>query len=600
MLRLKYYFGIMKKEIFFSLSLTAILCSWSCLTHKNITPNVILILTDDQGWGDLSLNGNLDISTPNIDQLGKTGAVFNHFFVSPVCSPTRAEILTGRYHVRGGVYSTSRGGERLDVDEETIAEVFKSAGYQTAAYGKWHNGMQAPFHPNSRGFKDYYGFCSGHWGNYYNPLLERNGKMVRGDGFIIDDLTQHGIDFIKKNTDQPFFLYLPFNTPHSPMQVPDRFWKKYKDKKLSQIGSNGPPKNQNHIDHTRAALAMCENIDWNVGRILKQLKNSDLLKNTIVIYLSDNGPNGNRWNAKMKGRKGSTDEGGVRSPMIINWPGRIHQGKIIKEIASGIDLLPSLKDLTGIKYQSKKSLDGISLKPLLMEENPKWEDRYIYNYWKGKLSLRNQNFRLDHEGQLFDMVNDPSQTSDIGKIKPKILTAFKNAKQKWSKEVLVELPINDTRPFYIGHPSIQTTQVPARDGTPSGNIKRSNRHPNCTYFTNWINQEDSISWNVEVAQDGDFEITIYYSCEQDAIGSIFEVSFENESIKGEIKEFHKSEIYGASEDRVIRQESYVKDFKPLKIGRLKLKKGKGTLKIKGVKKKGKALMDFRLMLFKRV
>ena len=387
----------MKKIFLNSFSLILLLLIWGCQFQKNHLPNVILILTDDQGWGDLSLNGNLDLSTPHIDKLARTGTRFDRFFVSPVCSPTRAEILTGRHHVRGGVYSTSKGGERLDMDEETIAEVFKSAGYQTAAYGKWHNGMQAPFHPNSRGFDDYYGFCSGHWGNYYNPLLEHNGNLVRGDGFIIDDLTQHGIDFIKKNYQKPFFLYLPFNTPHSPMQVPDRFWEKYKDKKLSQIGSGGRPNNQNQIDHTRAALAMCENIDWNVGRIMKQLKNSDLLENTIVIYLSDNGPNGNRWNGEMKGRKGSTDEGGVRSPMIINWPGKIPQGKVIKEIASGIDLLPTLKSLTGIESQPKKALDGVSLQPLILEENPLWKDRYIYNYWRGKLSLRNQNYRLDHQ-----------------------------------------------------------------------------------------------------------------------------------------------------------------------------------------------------------
>ena len=226
--------------------------------------------------------------------------------------------------------------------------------------------MQAPFHPNSRGFDDYYGFCSGHWGNYYNPLLEHNGNLVKGDGFIINDLTQHGIYFIKKNKNQPFFLYLPYNTPHSPMQVPDRFWEKYKDKELSQEGSRGPFKNQIEIDHARAALAMCENIDWNVGRILDQLQISNLKENTIVIYLSDNGPNGNRWNEGMKGRKGSTDEGGVRSPMIINWPGKIPQGKIIKKIASGIDILPTLKDLAGLKSKSKKPLDGISLEPLLM------------------------------------------------------------------------------------------------------------------------------------------------------------------------------------------------------------------------------------------
>ncbi len=590
----------MKKNKLNTFSLFFLLFIWSCQIQKNNPPNVILIISDDQGWGDLSLNGNLDLTTPHIDRLGETGVQFDRFYVSPVCSPTRAEILTGRHHVRGGVFSTSRGGERLDIDEETMAEVFKTAGYQTAAYGKWHNGMQAPFHPNSRGFDDFYGFCSGHWGNYFNPLLEHNGNMVRGNGFIIDDLTQHGIDFIEKNKNQPFFLYLPYNTPHSPMQVPDRFWKKYKDKKLSQIGSEGPPKNQNQIDHARAALAMCENIDWNVGRIIEHLKNSDLLEKTIVIYLSDNGPNGNRWNGNMKGRKGSTDEGGVRSPMIINWSGKIPKGKIINQIASGIDLLPTLKDLTGIKSQPKKPMDGISLQPLIMEKNPSWENRNIYNYWRGKLSLRNQNYRLDYQGQLFDMINDPSQTTDISIDRPQVVKEMLEAKEKWKKTVLVELPNKDKRPFYIGHSSVKTTQIPARDGFPHGELKRSNRFPNCTYFTNWINQKDSITWEAEVHKAGNFEVTVYYSCEEDAVGSVFEVSFGKAKIQGKIAEAHTTEEYGAEEDRVIRQESYVKDFKPLKIGVISLQKGKGTLKIKGIKKNGRELMDFRLMLFRRL
>ena len=577
-----------------------ILICLGCKYQKENPPNIIIILTDDQGWGDLSIKGNLDLSTPNIDKLGRTGVQFDRFFVSPVCSPTRAELLTGRYHVRGGVYHTSTGGERLDIDEQTIAQVFKKAGYSTAAYGKWHNGMQAPYHPNSRGFDDYYGFCSGHWGNYYNPVLERNGNLVKGEGFIIDDLTNHGIDFIKKNKANPFFLYLPLNTPHSPMQVPDVFWEKFKNKTLSQMGSNGPFKTQHQIDHTRAALAMCENIDWNVGRILEQVERQGLTKNTIVIYLSDNGPNGKRWNDEMKGIKGTTDEGGVRSPLIMNWKGIIPQGKIIKNITSVIDLLPTLKDLTGIKVKSKKPLDGISLKPLILNKNVNWEDRLIYNYWKGRFSVRSQNYRLDKDNKLFDMLNDPNQTIDISEKQPEVLEKLFQAKKQWKKEVLVELPKKDIRPFFIGHHSVQTTQIPARDGKANGAIIRSNRYPNCTYFTNWINLEDTISWEAEVAQDGEFEITIYYSCAEDAIGSLFEVSFGNTSIQGEIREAHNPSEYGASEDRVVRQESYIKDFKPLKVGKLKLKKGKGTLQIKGIKKKGRALMDFRLMLLKRI
>tara|TARA_B100001029_G_C15061261_1_gene458680 strand:+ start:1059 stop:2831 length:1773 start_codon:yes stop_codon:yes gene_type:complete len=571
-----------------------------CNKQNEKPPNVIIILTDDQGWGDLSIKGNLDISTPNIDKLASTGVQFDRFFVSPVCSPTRAELLTGRYHVRGGVYSTSTGGERLDFDEETIAEVFKTAGYRTAAYGKWHNGMQAPYHPNSRGFDDYYGFCSGHWGNYHNPLLEHNGNLVKGDGFIIDDFTNHSINFIKENKYNPFFLYLPFNTPHSPMQVPERFWKKFKNKNLSQIGSNGPFKTQHEIDHTRAALAMCENIDWNVGRILEEVEKNGLSEKTIVIYLSDNGPNGKRWNAQMKGIKGTTDEGGVRSPLIINWKGKIPKGKIIKKITGVIDLFPTLKDLTGIRLNPKKPFDGISLKPLIFIDNPHWENRLIYSYWKGRFSVRSQDYRLDKDNMLFDMVNDPNQTINIGEKQPKILEKLIQAKRKWEKDVLVELPKKDIRPFIIGHRSLQTTQIPARDGRGHGAIKRSNRHPNCTFFTNWINLEDKITWEVEVAEKGNFEVIIYYSCKKDAIGSEFEISIGSDKVLGKIKEEHDPEEYGYEDDRSKRTESYVKDFKPLNLGVINLKKGAGTLSLKAIKKNGESLMDFRLMLLKRI
>ena len=578
------------------------------VTENESRPNIILILTDDQGWGDLSVNGNQDLSTPNIDQLAFDGVRFDRFYVSPVCSPTRAEILTGRHHVRTGVYDVSKGGERIDLDEELISEVFKNNGYKTAAYGKWHNGMQAPYHPNTRGFDDFYGFCSGHWGNYFNPLLEHNGELVRGEGFIIDDFTNRGLEFIEYNKENPFFLYLPFNTPHSPMQVPDKFWKKFEAKSLIQSGDSriyNSSKDSgidtiNRLNHTRAALAMCENIDWNIGRINKKLKDLGILENTIIVFLSDNGPNGNRWNDGMKGIKGSTDEGGVRSPLIIKWEGNLPKGKIVKKISAAIDLLPTLKDLVNINDIPKNKLDGLSLKGLIYGEDIPTEDRTIFNYWKGRLSLRKQKFRLDHNDNLFDMENDPNQYEEVSNVFPEIFQSMKNEKIKWRQTVWNELPEKDERPFIIGHPKMLYTQIPARDAIANGNIKRSNYYPNCSFMTNWIDINDSITWQVEVAEDGDFEVVIYYSCAEDAIGSQFELTFGESKLIGEINNSHDPEEYGENQDRSPRIESYVKDFRPLNVGKIKLKKGMGTLKLKGIKKTGKELMDFRLLMLKRV
>ena len=250
-------------------------------------PNVLVILTDDQGWGDLSLNGNKNLRTPHIDSLAAEGASFDRFYVCAVCSPTRAEFLTGRYHPRGGVYSTSAGGERLDLDETTIAEIFKAAGYATAAFGKWHNGMQYPYHPNGRGFDEFYGFCSGHWGNYFSPILEHNGRIVGGDGYVANDFTGRALDYIEQNQDQPWFVYLAYNTPHSPMQVPDRWWDKFAGKDLVLRHRN--PEREN-LPHTRAALAMCENLDWNAGRLLKKLDELEIAANTIVVFSATTAP----------------------------------------------------------------------------------------------------------------------------------------------------------------------------------------------------------------------------------------------------------------------------------------------------------------------
>jgi hypothetical protein len=345
---------------------------------------------------------------------------------------------------------------------------------------------------------------------------------------------------------------------------------------------------------------MCENIDWNIGRINKKLKDLGILENTIIVFLSDNGPNGNRWNDGMKGIKGSTDEGGVRSPLIIKWEGNLPKGKIVKKISAAIDLLPTLKDLVNINDLPKNKLDGLSLKGLIYGEDIPTEDRTIFNYWRGRLSLRKQKFRLDHNDNLFDMENDPNQYEEVSNVFPEIFQSMKNEKIKWRQTVWNELPEKDERPFIIGHPKMLYTQIPARDAIANGNIKRSNYYPNCSFMTNWIHINDSITWQVEVAEDGDFEVVIYYSCAEDAIGSQFELTFGESKLIGEINNSHDPEEYGKNQDRSPRIESYVKDFRPLYVGKIKLKKGMGTLKLKGIKKTGKELMDFRLLMLKRV
>lgn len=561
-----------------------------------ILPNVVVILSDDQGWGDLSIQGNTDLSTPHIDKLSQNGVTFDRFFVCPVCAPTRAEFLTGRYAARGGVYGVSEGAERLDLDETTLADLFKSAGYATAAYGKWHNGMQAPYHPNTRGFDDYYGFCSGHWGNYFDPMLEHNGKPVRGEGFIIDDLTNHGLDFIETNQAHPFFLYLPFNTPHSPMQVPDAFFEKFQKAQLQMPLNKESPT----IQKTRAALAMCENVDWNVGRVLGKLEELGLLENTIILYFSDNGPNGHRWNGEMKGIKGSTDEGGVRSPAFIQWKGTLEAGKKVSQIAGAIDLLPTLTDLAGIKSRVATELDGKSLKSLLAGSNEEWEERYLVQHWGTKTSVRSQNFRLDHQNQLFHMTDDPNQTSDVADQFPEVYSEMMSEKEAYVKEVLGELNRETQRPITIGYKALTYTQVPARDGHPHGGILRSNKYPNCSFFTNWTSTEDKITWEVDILEEADYEIELYYTCPDQSIGTEFELKLGEAKLSAKISRAYDPPLMGMENDRVPRTESYIKDFLPLKIGTIHLSKGEGTLSLQATKIPGQVAMDVRLLVFTKL
>jgi len=564
-------------------------------------PNVVVFLSDDQGWGDLSSSGNQNLATPNVDSLADDGASFDRFFVCPVCSPTRAEFLTGRYHPRGGVYSTSTGGERLDLDETTIADAFQAAGYATAAFGKWHNGMQYPYHPNGRGFEEFYGFCSGHWGNYFSPMLEHNGQIVRGDGFVIDDFTNRALTFIdyQAREARPFFVYLPYNTPHSPMQVPDRWWNKFREKELA-LRHRDPQKE--NVPHTRAALAMCENIDWNVGRILQRLDELDIAEDTIVVYFCDNGPNGHRWNDGMKGHKGTTDEGGVRSPLYVRWPGHIEPGSNVGSIAAAIDLLPTLADLAGIEVTSKTELDGVSLKPLLtlssvsdLVASEETRVRMIFSHWRGRVSVRTQQYRLDHEGRLFDMLSDPGQHRDIASEQPAVAERLRAAVAKWKQELLPGLG-EDDRPLLIGHPDFQFTQLPARDAQPHGNIQRSNRYPNCSFFTNWTDPNDRITWDVEVVAPGTYDAVLYCTCAEQDIGSSVELSLNDSRLTGQILTAHDPPLHGAADDRVERTESYVKDFRPVKLGSIALEKGRGTLTLRALKIPGTQALDFRLLM----
>lgn len=563
------------------------------LASGGARPNIVVVLADDQGWGDLGINGNPAARTPRLDNLARQGTRFDRFFVQPVCAPTRAEFLTGRWHPRGGVHGVSTGAERLDLDERTIADMLSGAGYATGCFGKWHNGSQYPYHPLGRGFGEYYGYTSGHWGDYFSPPLDHNGRLVRGRGFLTDDITNQAMSFIGDNAlaKKPFFCFLALNTPHSPMQVPDPYWNRFKDADL-------PPAGVPNADlmHARAALAMGENIDDNMGRMLDKLAELKIERDTIVAYFSDNGPNGPRFNGGMRGIKGTTDEGGTRSPLVIRWPGRIPPGGVVKPIAGAVDLLPTLASLAGVVPEASKPLDGINLAPWVLGGDAPAPDRILFAHWGGRTSARGQTRRLDAQGRLYDMENDPGQKTDIAEREPAIRKRLADAVAAWRSTVLAETPLVDNRPFPVGHKELPRAFLPARDGVPHGGIRRSAPAPNCSYFTRWTKPSDRMTWSVGVANAGRFEAIVHYACPKEDIGSEIRLSLGGAQWKGVVSEAHDPPARGAENDRVPRKgESLVKDFKPMSLGEAFLPAGMGTLELSSPRVGGGQVAEIRAL-----
>jgi hypothetical protein len=377
------------------------------------------------------------------------------------------------------------------------------------------------------------------------------------------------------------------------MQVPDRWYDRCKDREL-KLRYNGPQPEDGAM--TRAALAMCENIDDNVGRVLRRLDELKLAEDTIVLYFSDNGPNSWRWNGGMRGRKGSTDEGGVRAPLLIRWPGHVKAGRTVKPIAAAVDLLPTLMELAGVSVTAGKPLDGRNLAPLLQGRGDLWPDRLIFSHWNGAVSVRSQQYRLDAAGRLYYMAKDPGQQRDVAGDEPATAARLSEAVARWKREVLSSSK-RDDRPFPVGYREFPRTPLPARDGLPHGTVRRSAKAPNCSFFTNWTDRDDRMTWDIDVATAGHYEVTIYYTCARENLGSQVEISFKGARLNGVIGEAHDPPLRGAEHDRVPRDgESYVKDFKPLRLGVLTLEAGRGSLALRATHIAGKQVMDVRGLL----
>ena len=452
-------------------------------------PNIIVMMTDDQGYGPVARHGHPWIHTPNLDRMYDASTRFTRFLVAPTCSPTRSALMTGRHPMRNGITHTILERERMTLDAVTLPQILKLSGYTTGIFGKWHLGDETAYQPHNRGFDEafihgaggigqaYNCSCADAPGNkYFDPVLRHNGYFVKTKGYCTDLFFRAGLGWIKdvKDEGKPFFAYIATNAPHGPFIAPPKNTKRFTDRGFGerQAGFYG----------------MTENIDENFGLMLDKLKEWGLAENTVVIFMSDNGMTGGGsgkagqvmghtadgkemrpFNAGMKGLKGSPDEGGVRVPFFVRWDGTIDSGKDVGIIAGHIDLFPTLADLAGAQLPTDQ-VEGRSLLPLIEADSVvEWEDRYLFTHtgrwkvgldpnvhkWKG-CAVRNQRYRLVNNQFLFDMQQDPGQSKNVFDQHPDVVAAMQKAYDTWWEGTVPMMvnegvPMSKTRPFHVFH-----------------------------------------------------------------------------------------------------------------------------------------------------
>jgi len=487
-------------------------------------PNVLVIMTDDQGHGDLGLHGNPKIRTPNLDRLGRESTRFERFYVSPVCTPTRACLMTGRYNYRTRAIDTAFGRAMMDPAETTLAEMLAPAGYRTAIFGKWHLGDNYPMRPIDQGFEEALVHRGGGLGqaadvpgggSYFNPILQHNGRPERTQGYCSDVYTNAAIDYLSRSDSRPFFVYLAFNCPHSPLEVAEKDYQPYTQMDLSedQFPKKGHPLPRGASKETTARVyGMVTNIDDNLGRLFAHLDEQKLTENTIVVFLTDNGPAEVRYNSGMLDRKTSVHEGGIRVPCFVRWPGHFAAGRVIDRIAAHIDLTPTLLDACGVKGPEGVSFDGRSLLPLLEGKADAWPDRTLFAQWhRGDVpelyrafAARSQRYKLvrpetakgpvDRTLELYDMEADPLEMKNIAAEHPDVVSRMKAEYEAWFKDVSATRGYDPPR-IVLGseheNPSILTRQ--------------DWRGPQSNWGSTGFGH-----WEVRVERPGRYEVTLQF------------------------------------------------------------------------------------------
>ncbi|NND33948.1 MAG: arylsulfatase, partial [Saprospiraceae bacterium] len=502
------------------LSVVLLVCQQPMAGTQILRPNILLILVDDLGYGDLSLAANPAISTPNLDRLAAESVHFTEFYVSPVCAPTRASLLTGRYHQRTGVQSVTNGYETINPDETTLAEILKSTGYRTGIFGKWHLGEYYPSLPNAQGFDEYIGFRTGHTDKYFNATLEKNGRAHATYGYITDVLTQEAFQFIKTAEKQPFFCYLAYNAPHTPLQI-DSSW-------FAGHLKQGLP------ERTARVYGLIENLDQNIGSLLDSLASHNLTDNTIVIFLSDNGPISGwqlpqdhmRYNAGLRDQKFTIYEGGIRTHCFWSWPGRWPSSRRSDVFGAHIDVVPTLLEVLQIANPLGHQIDGISLKSTLEGSSENVPMRTFFqkyalgtfdSHWPYPGGIaRKGDWKMVNGTELYDLEADPGEQRDLAAIYPDTLRKLDEAYHSWWQSILSGSERAKAN-ILVGHLTEEIIELQPHHGIKQGNItftgkrgltgEKIGTHPSGVdgdWLAGWEGPDDGITWPIDVQANGKY------------------------------------------------------------------------------------------------
>ncbi len=552
----------------------AALASSSVSLYGSEKMNVVIIISDDQGYGDFSINGNEYLATPHIDELARESVSLDRFMMCAVSAPSRAAFYTGRYPLSTGVTWVTRRKEVMNSGEVTIGELFKENGYRTGLFGKWHNGSQYPHNPVGQGFDDFVGFCAGHTNNYFDTTLEQGScGRVETKGYIADVLTSYAIDFIERDDQSPFLCVLPVNTPHAPFQVESKYYDKY-----AAMG----------LDPTTASVyGMCENLDDNVGRVIEALKKSGKWDNTILVFTTDNGPNTYRYNSGMKGKKAELYEGGVRVPLYIRIPNQ--EPCSVAELTANIDIMPTLASLCGVSIPEVLDIHGRDLTSLIKGEDKEWESRIIYAHnqpwefekWNAAAIHTDEHsliYTRTGDTVLFNMSHDYAQQNNIIEENPEIVADLSAKYDAWFNEMTNGGAEPLCEPIEIGHSQAPCVVLPVVDGKTINKVRYSSKGWSNDWVYNFRTKKGAVEWECKIVEDGEYDVEVLYSYSPQFEG--FDMVVEGQGKRAKATPSPYVTVMKESPDRVQRGEVYEYSWAKLPVGKMTLTRGTAKIKVR--------------------